>query len=65
VFQVDEHWLLCCDQHHLSRYADWSSAISAGKPAACQAMGSGFKAELFIMDIGGELRRAEPASFGH
>jgi hypothetical protein len=65
VFQVDAQWLLCCEQHQLGRYADQPSAISAGKRAACQAMDSGFDAELHIMDPGGELRRADPASFGH
>ena len=65
VFQVESQWLLCCEQHNLGRYNDQSDAIAAGKRAACQAMGSGFDAELLIMDIGGELRRADPATFGH
>jgi hypothetical protein len=65
VFQIDSEWLLYCEQHHLGRYADQPSAISAGKRAACQAMGSGFEAELLIMDAGGELRQADPASFGN
>jgi hypothetical protein len=65
VFQIDSHWLLCCEQHRLGRYADRQSAISAGQRAACQAMGSGFDAELFIMEIDGELRKASPASFGN
>ena len=65
VFQVNSQWLLCCEQHHLGRYSDQVEAIAAGKRAACQAMGSGFDAELLIMDVGGELRHADPASFGH
>ena len=65
VFQVGSQWLLCCQEHNLGRYADQSDAIAAGKRAASQAMGNGFDAELLIMDIGGELRRADPASFGH
>jgi hypothetical protein len=65
VFQVDSKWLLCCEQHRLGRYEDQMSAVSAGRRAACQAMGSGFDAELLIMDVGGELRKADPASFGN
>jgi hypothetical protein len=65
VFRVDSQWLLCSEQHNLGRYDDQLDAIAAGKRAACQAIGSGFDAELLIMDIGGELRRADPASFGH
>jgi hypothetical protein len=65
VFQIDSQWMLCCEQYHLGRYSSQLDAISAGKRAACQAMGSGFDAELLIMDVGGELRQADPASFGH
>lgn len=65
VFQQGSQWLLCCDDHRLGRYDDRASAISAGRSAANQAMGSGFDAELFVMDSAGELRRADPASFGH
>jgi hypothetical protein len=65
VFQVGKQWLLCCEDHHLGRYIDQPSAISAGKRAACQAMGSGFDAELLVMSIGGELARVDPTAFGH
>ena len=59
IFRVDSQWLLCCEEHHLGLYNDQSDAISAGKCAARQAMGSGFEAELLIQDVGGELRRAD------
>ena len=65
VFQVDSHWLLCCEEHHLGRYDDQRDAIAAGRRAASQAMGSGFDAELLVMDIGGELRHEDPGSFAH
>lgn len=65
VFQVDAQWLLCCQEYNLGRYVDQSAAIAAGKRAAGQAMGSGFDAELLVMDVGGELRRVEPAQFGN
>jgi hypothetical protein len=65
VFHVDQQWMLCCEQHQLGRYDEQHEAVAAGGRAACQAMGSGFDAELLIMDIGGELRRADPATFGH
>jgi hypothetical protein len=64
VFQIDSQWLLCCEEHRLGRFSSRLDAISAGKRAACEAMGSGFDAELFIMDAG-ELRQADPASFDH
>jgi hypothetical protein len=57
--------MLCCEQHHLGRYSSQLDAISAGRRAACQAIGSGFDAELLIMGVDGELRSADPASFGH
>ena len=65
VFQIDSQWMLCSEKQHLGRFPDQLAAISAGKPAACHAMGSGFDAELFIMDVGGELNRVDPVSFGH
>jgi len=63
VFQVDGQWLLCCAEHHLGRYPDQVAAVAAARRAAGQAIGSGFDAELLIMDTDGELRRADPASF--
>ena len=65
VFQIDSQWLLYCEQHRLGRFPYQSAAVSAGKRAACQAMGSGFDAELLIMDLGGELRPVDRAAFGH
>lgn len=65
VFQMNAQWVLCSEKQHLGRYADMPSAVSAGRRAACQAMGNGLDAELHIMDIRGELRRVDPASFGH
>lgn len=65
VFQVDSQWLLCCEDYNLGRYVDQSTAVTAGKRAACQAMGSGFDAELLVMGVGGELSRVDPAQFGH
>jgi len=63
VFEVDGHWSLWCGSHRLGGYTDQSAAIAAGARAACQAAGSGFDPELLIMDSG-ELRRANPASYG-
>jgi hypothetical protein len=64
VFQIDSQWLLCCAEHRLGRYADRQSAILAGQRAVGQAIGSGFDAELLILEVGGELRKAELALFG-
>ncbi|HEX4199212.1 MAG TPA: hypothetical protein VHZ26_17380 [Caulobacteraceae bacterium] len=61
VFRQDSQWLLCCGEHRLGRYDDMDAALSAGQRAASQAVGSGFDAELYVMDVGGELRRADPA----
>jgi hypothetical protein len=65
VFLIDSQWLLCCEEYNLGRYVDRSAAVSAGKRAACQAIGSGFDAELLVMGVGGELRRVDPAQFGN
>ncbi|HEY3815351.1 MAG TPA: hypothetical protein VGL66_19190 [Caulobacteraceae bacterium] len=61
MFQIDSQWMLYCEQHRLGRYSNQQDAISAGERAAGQALGSGFDAELHIMEIGGEFRKADPA----
>ncbi len=63
VFQLDGGWLLCCGQHRLGRYPHRAAAVGAGMRAARQAMGSGFDAELLVMDTGGRLRALDPAAF--
>jgi hypothetical protein len=65
VFPVGETWKLCCETLVLARFDTQHAAIAAGKRAACEAMGSGFDAELHYLSIGGELQQADPASFGH
>jgi hypothetical protein len=65
VFPLERQWLLCCETHRLGRYIDLPSAVYAGRRAAREAMGSGFEAELYILGVGGELRRDDPAAFGH
>jgi hypothetical protein len=65
VFATGELWKLCCDAQVLGRFRSQNAALSAGRRAACQAMGSGFDAELHFVDVGGELRRADPSTFGH
>jgi hypothetical protein len=62
VFQMDRRWLLCCEKYRLSHYSDRLAAISAGKRAVWQAIGSGFDAELYIIGVGGELERIALAS---
>jgi hypothetical protein len=64
VFQIDSQWILCCEDYRLGHYSNRLNAISAGQRTARQAMGSGFDAELFIMDVGGELRQADPTWLG-
>jgi hypothetical protein len=63
VFAVGAEWRLCCKDHQLGRYDTQTAAIAAGQRAAFQAAGSGFAPELHFVDICGELRQADPASF--
>ena len=65
VFPLEDQWRLYCQAYQLGRFRNQAEAISAGKRAVCEAMGSGFDAELLIVDVGGELRRADPGSIGH
>jgi hypothetical protein len=65
VLPAGEIWKLCCETPLLGRFDGQNAALCARRRAACQPMGRGVDAELHVLDVDGEFRQADPASFGH
>ena len=65
VFPQDRQWLVCSEKQHFGRFVDRSSALAIGGRAARIALAPEIDGELYIVEIGGDVKRTNPASFGH
>lgn len=65
VYPIGDHWRLCCGERVIGRFEYKSAALAAGAQAAREALSAGAQAELYVRDIDGPFRRADPASFAH